>query len=82
MNKIIGYIHIKGINEEVGVIEVHIQGELKAKYKIKNYEIIDEITIDEKDIILDAVETSKYVNDYKIKNNIEMWDCSTIPLRA
>lgn len=80
--EIIGYIHIKDLNKDISTVEVYLDGVLRASYKMKDFNILDEIKLSEKADILEAVDTAKVLREYKSKNNIELWDSEVVVMKS
>ena len=73
MNK--DYIYIK----EDGVMEVHIDGVL-YEYKVEDFKIVDDKNIVEKDRVLEALDTAEFMHNYRIDNNLEVWNTHVVTM--
>ena len=80
--EIIGYIHIKDLDKDINVVEVYLDRILKASYKMKDFNILDEIKLSEKADILEAVDTAKILREYRSKNNIELWNSEVVVMKS
>lgn len=73
MNK--DYIHIK----ENGVMEVHIDKVL-YEYKVKDFKVIDNKDIIEKDRVLKALDIAEFMHNYRVDNGLEIWNTHVVTM--
>ena len=69
------YIYIK----ENGVMEVHIDNEVYI-FEVKDFKIMDNKEIPEKERVLEALDTAKFLHNYRIDNDLEVWNSHVVTM--
>lgn len=69
------YIYIK----ENGVMEVHIDNEVYI-FEVKDFKIMDNKEIPEKERVLEALDTAKFLHNYRIDNGLEVWNSHVVTM--